>query len=96
VTISLPGRDLDVFASFLRGRTLHNRECALSDGARTLQIVPAEGTGWRVDGQALILRLTEGLARRILNDLASPAEVYSWPQLPGLLLKTGRQQGAGA
>jgi hypothetical protein len=96
VTISLPEGDLKLLVSMLRGRTLHNRECTLSDGTRKLHLVPAEDTGWSIDDQTLALRLTESVARQMVSDLASPAEVYSWTQLPKLLLKTSRRPDVGA
>jgi hypothetical protein len=74
---------------------LHGREALLEGPKQSVRLVPGERTGWKVEGDALILTLTDEFAREMLNSLLDESSFAFLQdpdssvefQLPGLRLK---------
>ncbi|HZE99891.1 MAG TPA: suppressor of fused domain protein [Planctomycetota bacterium] len=71
----------------LRGRILHRRPFGFTAQKRSVEIAPADRSGFEMKGTTLSLKLTPGLASAMLFKIRPLRGDYQWPELPGFLLR---------
>lgn len=71
----------------LKGRTLHERPYALVGSQREVQLLPGKKSAAFLAENVLTLTLTPGLARAMMASLQPKRGEYSWPELPGFVLR---------
>lgn len=78
---------IDNLKKGLKGRTLHGRPYALYGSERELQMEPGAKSSVTLGENLLKLTLTTTLASAMLASLQPKRGDYTWPELPGFILR---------
>lgn len=87
VCVSFATTAVDGVRSLLRGRIPNEAPAVITGGGVRVEILPVSEPYSRLDGTTLTLGLTPELALSIADALVRVAGDYSWPELPGVIIR---------